>query len=581
MRVEKLSFYPGGAGQGVGSAIERVAGHRAACGGGVDPDLVGAPGEKFQFQQGGAGPGAEDFPVSAGGAASGAHGHFLAVNGVAADRAFPGADLALGASQHKGEVGFPGFAILELAAEFAVGVVRFGGDQNAGGLQIETVDDAGALGAAAGGELPGAMVEQGGGEGAGGPTRTGVDGQAGWFVEDDDIGVLIQDIQGDGFRFHVSWGGGGDPDGDGGAGGKKVAGLRGLAGNFHEAGLHPLLNFAAGFPAESRQHEVSPFVGIRGARDPAPDPFLGRGGFSARLLGMTGHVFLILPFFCSLVYAIGALLLKRSMETGHPPRHAMVACNLAIALFSLPLLFLAKSPPAGLSLWVWLTAPACSGLFFFGQIATFRALARGDVSVATPVLGTKVLMTALIGAVFLPGGVDLRLWLGALLGTGGVALVGWHPGARPEKMGPAVGWSLLAAASFSLTDVLVAKVANQVGFCLFGPWMMAGMAAISLIRVPSREWRGIGVAGRGWIWAWAGALLIGLQGSFLYAAIGLSGDPVGVNVVYAVRGLWSVLLVALVGKRLGDRGEEGSRRVLFWRGLGASLLLGAVWVVLG
>jgi hypothetical protein len=62
---------------------------------------------------------------------------------------------------------------------------------------------------------------------------------------------------------------------------------------------------------------------------------------------MTGQGFLILPFFCALVYAIGALLLKRSMEAGHSPRLAMVACNLALALFSLPLLFWAKPPPEG------------------------------------------------------------------------------------------------------------------------------------------------------------------------------------------------------------------------------------------
>jgi len=45
--VEKLPFYPGRAGEGVGPAVEGVARHRAACGGGVDPDLVRAAGEKF------------------------------------------------------------------------------------------------------------------------------------------------------------------------------------------------------------------------------------------------------------------------------------------------------------------------------------------------------------------------------------------------------------------------------------------------------------------------------------------------------------------------------------------------------
>jgi drug/metabolite transporter (DMT)-like permease len=298
------------------------------------------------------------------------------------------------------------------------------------------------------------------------------------------------------------------------------------------------------------------------------------------LLGMTGHGFLILPFFCALVYAIGALLLKRSMEAGQSPRLAMVACNLALALFSLPLLFWAKPPPEGLSIWVWGAAPACSLLFFLGQVGTFRALSGGDVSVATPVLGSKVVITALFGALFLPGGVGPDLWVGAFLCTAGVALVGLQPGVRHGKALRAVGWGLGSAAVFSLTDVIVARAAREMGFCLFGPWMMVGMAVLSFWVVPPREWGNIFQrGGRGW--AWPGAALVGFQGTFLYASIALSGDPVGVNIVYAVRGLWSVLLVAWIGKWLGNREAGLPRSVLLLRGVGAVLLIGAVWAVLG
>ena len=45
--VKKLAFHPGGAGQCVHAAVQRVAGDRATGGGSVDADLVGAAGEKF------------------------------------------------------------------------------------------------------------------------------------------------------------------------------------------------------------------------------------------------------------------------------------------------------------------------------------------------------------------------------------------------------------------------------------------------------------------------------------------------------------------------------------------------------
>ena len=502
------------------------------------------------------------------------------MNRMATDRALPRTDLAFGAAQDKREIGFLGFPILELATEFAMGGIGFGRDQNSGGFQIEAVDDAGPLGTTAGGKFSGAVMQERGGEGAGGTTGAGMNGQPGGLVQDDHVIVLVQNVERDGLGLHMSRSRGGDADRDAGAGGQNIPGFHGFPGGLDPAGLHPLLNLAAGLAAQAGEDEIGPFVAIGGSDGPAPDPFLGWGSFSARLLGMTGHGLLILPLFCSLVYAIGALLLKRSMEAGHPPRHAMVACNLAIALFSLPLLFWAKLPPPGLSVWIWLAAPACAVLFFLGQIATFRALAGGDVSVATPILGTKVLMTALFGALFLPGGVAPHLWMGAILGTAGVALVGLQPGVRRGKALRAVGWGLASATVFSLTDVIVARAAKEIGFCLFGPWMMVGMAAFSVWLVPPQDWGKIfrGVSGG---WMIGGAALIGLQGSFLYASIALSGDPVGVNIVYAVRGLWSVLLVMWIGKWLGNREAGLARPVLLLRGLGATLLIIAVWAVLG
>lgn len=47
MGVEQLAFHAGRAGEGVGTAVDGVAGDRAAGGRGVDPDLVGAAGKKF------------------------------------------------------------------------------------------------------------------------------------------------------------------------------------------------------------------------------------------------------------------------------------------------------------------------------------------------------------------------------------------------------------------------------------------------------------------------------------------------------------------------------------------------------
>ena len=295
---------------------------------------------------------------------------------------------------------------------------------------------------------------------------------------------------------------------------------------------------------------------------------------------MTGHGYLILPLFSSVVYAVGMIFLKRAMELGQSPRRVLVGSNLAMGLAFAPLLLWVEWPKGDFPLWMWLGPTACSILFFLGQVGTFRALAGGDVSVATPVLGSKVVLTAVGSAWLLPGRVPEKFWWGAGLCSLGVALLGGGGGEKGKRGAwRAVGWGLAAAASFSLTDVLVAKVAPKIGLALFGPWMMGGVALLSVFVLPVWAWGGLGSGkGRGWL-GW-GAGLIGVQALGVLGGIVISGDPIGVNVVYALRGLWSVGLVVWVGGWVGNREAGLPARVMGVRALGAAFLLAAVWAVL-
>lgn len=264
---------------------------------------------------------------------------------------------------------------------------------------------------------------------------------------------------------------------------------------------------------------------------------------------------------------------------GQPPRRVLVGSNLAMGLSFLPLLLWAKLPPFSLPLWMWAVPPVCSGLFFLGQVGTFRALAGGDVSVATPVLGSKVVLTAVGSACFLPGHVPAKFWIGSALCSLGVGLLSWSGGERKKGAWRSVLWGLMAAASFSLTDVLVAKVASQIGLCLFGPLMMAGLAALSSWVLPIWAWGGLAQgSGKGWLVS--GVMFVGIQSVGVLAGIVLSGDPVGVNIVYALRGLWSVGLVFYLGRWVGNQEASLPAKVLGLRALGAGLLFGAVWAVL-
>jgi hypothetical protein len=189
--VEELAGDLGDAGEGIHPAVDGVPRDGATCLGGVNADLVGATGVKIEFEEAGSWPGGDNFPIGFGGSAASANGHALAGDGMASDGSFPSAGVSAGASENKGEIGFFCFTIAELATEFAVGGVIFCGDNQAGSFAVESVDDSWTIGATAGGEFTIAVMEEGGGERAGGAPCAWVDVHASGFIEDENIGVFV------------------------------------------------------------------------------------------------------------------------------------------------------------------------------------------------------------------------------------------------------------------------------------------------------------------------------------------------------------------------------------------------------
>jgi hypothetical protein len=192
--VKKLTRNFGDPGEGVNPAIDGIAGHGAASGGCVNPNLVGATCMKAEFEEACAGPGAENFPIGFCGATTTPDGHALAGDGVATDGAFPRACVSAGPTENVGEIGFFCFTISKLAAEFAVSGIIFCRDEKTCGFTIQTMNNSWAVGGSAWGEVPFAMVEKSGGERASGSACAGVDVHSGGFIDDENIFVFEENF---------------------------------------------------------------------------------------------------------------------------------------------------------------------------------------------------------------------------------------------------------------------------------------------------------------------------------------------------------------------------------------------------
>jgi drug/metabolite transporter (DMT)-like permease len=258
--------------------------------------------------------------------------------------------------------------------------------------------------------------------------------------------------------------------------------------------------------------------------------------------------------------------------------------NLSMAGWSAPLIFFFPGQPNASGFWGAILAGTA---LFLGRICAIRALSHGDLSHATPLLGTKTVFVAVLTSLFLEDPITPGLMAGAVLTSLAVALLSITPTPLAKSWWPrkfdraTTFWALLAAFFFALTDIVVQKFARLLGVGWFQPLMFSTLALLTpllflpklppisslhtLLPAPSRS----GIL--------AGSTVIGFQTSLVILVIGIFGHATATNVVYAARGLWAVLLEGAAG----GGAAANDRRILILRLTGAALLLAAVALAVG
>src|SRR5262245_19590592 len=204
---------------------------------------------------------------------------------------------------------------------------------------------------------------------------------------------------------------------------------------------------------------------------------------------------LLLPLMSAVLYVLGALLMRRAADFGVGFWRTTFVANLICAATFSPLLFLGGTFHLRL-LW----QPAIVAvLFLFGSVLNFISLDRGDVSLATPVLGIKIVLVAVFAAVVTDELGKPSLWLAAVLSTSAIALLNWTRSAHHHHVTLTILAAGSSAASFALFDVLVQQWSSAWGIGRFPPTMLAFVGLYScatafqfqepLSKIPRPAWR--------------------------------------------------------------------------------------------
>lgn len=286
--------------------------------------------------------------------------------------------------------------------------------------------------------------------------------------------------------------------------------------------------------------------------------------------------YLLLPLVSAALYSFSSLLTKRGLREGATMMQAFHVSNFSVGVAFAPLLLLETEPVR----WDLLYQPLLvTAAYFLGTWLTFLAIQKGDVSLVTPLMGTKVVFVAL-GMVALAGRMPAPvLWIAAALTALGVFLMGAGDfGKKVHGHAGAVTAALLSAGIFGICDVWVTMWSQGFGAMTFLAISSMGVGVISLGMWlaqgrPSLKMAPGTVAGPYVIW---GGAVLGIQAVAMGLALSYFDDATGINVAYASRGLWAILIVAWVGPFFGNHERHSSGRAFGWRVAGTMLLTAAV-----
>ena len=200
---------------------------------------------------------------------------------------------------------------------------------------------------------------------------------------------------------------------------------------------------------------------------------------------------LLFPLASSVLYVIAALFLKQAAARGIDVWRTAFVCNVTTGLLFLFLWPLGGEPVDLSLLWQPLVVAL---LFIIAQLLNFLALKTGDVSVATPVMGSKVVLVALFTTILGAGTVPPALWAAAVLSAVGIACLNRKGQARHAHVLRTVWIALAAATAYALFDVLVMSWAPAWGMGRFLPlvMIMSGLLSFGFLPLSKKREREIG-----------------------------------------------------------------------------------------
>ena len=281
--------------------------------------------------------------------------------------------------------------------------------------------------------------------------------------------------------------------------------------------------------------------------------------------------YLWLTLAAAVIYTLATLCMKRSSSAGVGPWRTTVVWNAILAVMALPFWFTGSQDYS----WETLFGPLLvSSLFFLGQLFNALAIYKGDVSVVTPIMGTKVVFVSILAIYFLSDETNPLIWIGVILSAAAIFLFRGSTHAEKKRLLPSILLGLLSAFSFGCFDIFMQQSGHSLGFEDVVARTFTFSFLWSLLLIPRFHSSIQQVTKRTWSWLILGGILHSAQAIMLAYVLSNYGQATRVNIIYGSRAFWSIALVWIIGHWFNNFERKQGRKV-FIRRLIASGMLGA------
>ncbi|MFA9480136.1 EamA family transporter [Phycisphaerales bacterium AB-hyl4] len=275
-----------------------------------------------------------------------------------------------------------------------------------------------------------------------------------------------------------------------------------------------------------------------------------------------------------------AYLLSRNygLRAGGGMVRLLVKSHVIQAVVAVPfvwLLWSSELPPWGQ--WIWPTV-GVGAFYLVGQMGLFLALKRTTASRVSPLLGLKVAILAVLTAAWLGDDVSAWQWAAVGLAVAAAFAINYTGGPLPTA---AVVTMLVTCTGYALSDVCIRLMIEAMEPLPPTHAALLGVVLVyfgcGVVLAPLLPWYGsrrvkpwLRVMPYAWTW------LISM--ATLFVCFALVGVVLG-NILQSTRGVISILLVPLVVGRGFVHVETQLPRAVFWRRVGAAVMMFAAVVL--